>query len=685
LAKELGLQTDALLAALAKLGVANVTKASAIDEGTAAAVREIITEQAAKVRPPEPEAPAAPAAEKPVRRGARPAPAPAAATPPEAGAAPAPAADATAAAAATSRGRGKGRDRDRKEEEGRLPGGPPRLTQGMMKLEEHFAALQERLEEQTPEDAEALVKALPEIARRTHGNRPAHAVDVPPVVTVMGHIDHGKTSLLDALRNTQVAAGEAGGITQHIGASEISRDDRTIVFLDTPGHAAFTAMRARGAQVTDIAIIVVAADDGVMPQTVEAISHAKAAGVPIVVALNKIDLPGANPDRVKQQLLEHELVPEEWGGDTIVVPMSALTGEGLDDLVGNLHVLAEVQEFWADPEAELAAVVVEAKLDSSQGPVATVLVRNGTLAVGDYVACGATHGRVRRMRDWHGKSIKAVEAGHPAEVVGLSDLPDSGDVMVKVANPKEARALAERHTQGLRDREVSGTDSAALRGLYEAIQGGSVKELNLIIKADAWGSAQALESALLGLNEQFDEVRINVIHTGVGNVAESDVLLAMASKAIIVGFHVDADAAVRQAAGNEHVEIRTYQIIYEALEDFHAAAFGLLAPIIETRDLGDAEVLQVFRISRVGVVAGCRVLEGELRPNADIVVTRDGEEIHRGRLSSLKRFNNDVSLVQAPSECGVASGDFRGWRAGDRFHATTQVTVERRLQALGSQ
>jgi translation initiation factor IF-2 len=690
LAKELGLQTDALLAALAKLGVENVTKASAVDEGTAAAVREIIAEQAAKVKAAEPEAPAtpAPAAEKPVRRGGKPAPAPEAATPPAAGTetpAPADAAAAAAAAAATTgRGRGKGRDHDRKEEEGRLPGGPPRLTQGMMKLEEHFAALQERLDDQAPEDGKGLLRALPEIARRIHGDRPDHAVDVPPVVTVMGHIDHGKTSLLDALRNTQVAAGEAGGITQHIGASEISRNNRTIVFLDTPGHAAFTAMRARGAQVTDIAIIVVAADDGVMPQTVEAISHAKAAGVPIVVALNKIDVPGANPDRVKQQLLEHELVPEEWGGDTIVVPMSALTGEGLDDLVGNLNALAEVQEFWADPQAELAAVVVEAKLDSSQGPVATVLVRNGTLAVGDYVACGATNGRVRRMRDWRGKSIKAVEAGHPAEVVGLSGLPDSGDVMVKVANPKEARALAEHHTQEQRDREVSGTDSAALRGLYDAIQGGTVKELNVIIKADAWGSAQALESALLGLNEQFDEVRINVIHTGVGNIGESDVLLALASKAIIVGFHVDADAAVRQAAGNEHVEIRTYKIIYEALEDFHAAAFGLLEPIIETRDLGDAEVLQVFRISRIGVVAGCRVLEGELRPNADIVVTRDGEEIHRGRLTSLKRFNNDVSLVQAPSECGVASGDFRGWRAGDRFHATIQVTVERRLQPLSS-
>ncbi len=676
LAKELGLQTDALLAALARLGVENVTKASAIDEETAATVRELIAEQAAKAKA-EAEAAAA-AAEAP------PAPVeveePAVAEPEEA----APVVETpatTAAAPAAGRGRARGDERERKEEdEGRLPGGPPRLTQGMMRLEEHLAALQERLGPQAEEEAGGLVRALPDIARRTRGNRPPNAVDVPPVVTVMGHIDHGKTTLLDALRNTQVAAGEAGGITQHIGASEISRDGRTIVFLDTPGHAAFTAMRARGAQVTDIAVIVVAADDGVMPQTVEAINHAKAAEVPIVVALNKMDLPGANPDRVKQQLLEHGLVPEEWGGDTIVVPISALTGEGMDDLVDNLNILAEVQELWADPEADLAAVVVEAQLDSSQGPVATVLVRNGTLSVGDCVVCGTAHGRVRRLRDWRGKSIKSVPAGHPAEVVGLSAVPDSGEVMVRVASPKEARALAEQNAQELRERELSGTETAALRGLYEAIQGGTVKELNVIIKADAWGSAQALESSLLGLNELFDEVRINVIHTGVGHISESDVLLALASKAIIVGFQVEADAMVRQAAANERVEIRTYQVIYEALEDFQAAAAGLLEPIVETRDLGDAEVLQVFRISRIGAVAGCRVTAGELRPNADIVVTRDGEEIYRGKITSLRRFDNDVSVVEAPSECGLASGDFRGWRPGDRIHATMQVTVERKLQ-----
>jgi translation initiation factor IF-2 len=553
----------------------------------------------------------------------------------------------------------------------------------MMKLEEHLAAMQERLGDQATEGGDALLRALPAIARRTRGNRPDNAVDVPPVVTVMGHIDHGKTTLLDALRNTQVAAGEAGGITQHIGASEVNRDGRTIVFLDTPGHAAFTAMRARGAQVTDISIVVVAADDGIMPQTVEAISHAKAAGVPIIVALNKIDLPGANPDRVKQQLLEHELVPEEWGGETIVVPISALTGEGMNDLVDNINILAEVQELWADPEADLAAVVVEARLDSSQGPVATVLVRNGTLAVGDCVVCGTAFGRIRRLRDWRGKSIKTIPAGHPVEVVGLSGVPDSGEVMVRVPGPKEARALAEQNGLEMQGRQLGGADTAALRGLYEAIQGGSVKELNIIIKADAWGSAQALESSLLGLNELFEEVQIKVIHTGVGPVSESDVLLALASKAIIVGFHVDTDASVRQAAANERVEIRSYKIIYEALEDFQAAAFGLLEPIIETRDLGDAEVLQVFRISRIGVVAGSRVLEGELRPNADIVVTREGQEVHRGRLTSLRRFDNDVSVVEAPSECGLASGDFRGWKAGDRIHATIQVTVERKLQTQG--
>jgi translation initiation factor IF-2 len=345
-----------------------------------------------------------------------------------------------------------------------------------------------------------------------------------------------------------------------------------------------------------------------------------------------------------------------------------------------LHLVAEVQELWADPNAELAGIIVEARLDQSQGPVATVLLRNGRLSVGDVVVCGTAHGRVRRLRNWLGKTIKASEPGHPVEVIGLSDVPESGDLMIRVDSPKEARQLAEQNDLVLRGRQLIGAQGAALRELYNTLQGGQIKDLNVIIKADAYGSAQALESSLTQLNDELEEVKINVIHTGVGAITESDVLLATASKAIVVGFHVVADQAVLQAAASEGVEVRTYRIIYQALDDFRAAAFGMLEPIVETRYLGKAEVLQIFRISRVGVVAGSRVLEGELRPNADIVVTRDREEVYSGKLTSLRHFNQDVSLVQAGSECGLASSDFRGWKIGDQVAATMQVTVERKLQ-----
>ncbi|MEN6641622.1 MAG: translation initiation factor IF-2 [Armatimonadia bacterium] len=673
LAKEMGLQTEALLAALSKLGVENVTKASAIDEETANTVREIINEQAVKAKAQEEErveeeaaAKAAAAATKPVAVVAPPVEEKKA---PEKAPVPTPT---PAERAAKDK-----EERERKEREGRLPGGPPRLHEGLMELEEHLAAMQEKSVEQETQ----LVKSIPDMAKRPSGNRPPDAIDVPPVVTVLGHIDHGKTSLLDALRSTQVAAGEAGGITQHIGASEIVHDNKPLVFLDTPGHAAFTAMRARGAQITDVAVIIVAADDGIMPQTVEAINHAKAANVPIVVAVNKVDLPDSNVDRVKQQLLEHELVPEEWGGSTVVVPISAKTGQGLDDLLEILHIVTEVQELWADPNADMAGIVVEARLDQSQGPVATVLVRNGSLKVGDVVVCGTAHGRVRRLRNWLGKTIKSVEAGHPAEVIGLSDVPESGDLMIKAPNPKEARVIAERNAMQQRDRDMVGAQGTALRELYHTLQGGMVKDLNVIIKADAWGSAQALESSLLQLNDELDEVKVNILHTGVGAVTESDVLLATASKAIVVGFHVEADAAVMAAAANEGVEVRTYRIIYQVLDDFRAAAYGMLEPVIETKYLGKAEVLQIFKISRVGFVAGSRVQDGELRPNADIVVTRDGQEIFRGKLTSLRHFNQDVSLVQAPSECGIASGDYRGWKPGDVVEATMQVATERKMPA----
>lgn len=682
LAKDMGLQTDVVLAALAKLGLENLTKASAIDEETAAALQDIIGEQAAKVRAAEEQRVADETAAKEAATASARAPSARAAarakvaevetaTPTAA-----PAVGAPMVADARTKKEREAEERESKQPEAHLLGGPPRLHEGLMELEEHLAAMQERaVEIEAP-----LVKPMPDLARRPSGNRPEWAIDVPPVVTVLGHIDHGKTSLLDALRETLVAAGEAGGITQHIGASEIVHDGKPIVFLDTPGHAAFTAMRARGAQVTDIAIIIVAADDGIMPQTVEAIDHAKAAGVPIVVAINKIDLPDANMERVKQQLLEHELVPEEWGGSTIIVPISAKTGEGLDNLMEMLHLVAEVQELWADPNAPLAGIIVEARLDQSQGPVATVLVRNGRLKVGDLVVCGSAYGRIRRLRNWLGKTIKSVEPGHPAEVIGLSDVPESGDLMIGAENPKMARLMAEQNEQELRDRQLIGAQGTALRELYHTLQGGLIKDLNVIIKADAYGSAQALESSLLQLNEELEEVKINVIHTGVGAITESDVLLATASEAIVVGFHVEADGAVLQAADSEGVEVRTYRIIYQALDDFRAAAFGMLEPIIETRYLGKAEVLQIFRISHVGVVAGSRVLDGEMRPNADIIVTRGGEEVYHGKLTSLRHFNQDVSVVQAGSECGLASSVFRGWKIGDQVEATIQVTVERKLQ-----
>lgn len=715
LAKELGLQTEALMAALAKLGVENITKASAIDEETAQAVREIIQEQLAKARAAEeikttaekeaveateaPEAASVMAeegAEAEVTATAAAAPAPAAPEapiappPPSAPARPsrrktaapektAPAPQPEAPATPTTEAERRAYEREERErKEGRLPGGPPRLHEGLMALEEHLAVLEAQAEE---EEAKPLVKPLPEIARRPTGPRPPGAVEVPPVVTVLGHIDHGKTTLLDALRHTQVAAREAGGITQHIGASEIVHEGKPIVFLDTPGHAAFTAMRARGAQVTDIAVIIVAADDGVMPQTVEAINHAKAANVPLIVAINKIDLPDANVERVKQQLLEHELVPEEWGGNTIVVPISAKTGENLDELLEMILLVAELQELWADPQADFAGVIVEARLDQSQGPVATVLVRNGRLSVGDVVVCGGTYGRIRRLRDWQGKSLKVVEPGHPAEVMGLSGVPEPGDVMIRVENLKQAREIAEQYAEEQRQRQLIGAKGAALRELYHSLQSGELKELNVIIKADAYGSVQAIENALHELNEELSEVRIQIIHSGVGAISESDVLLGKASAAIVVGFQVEADPAAVQTAASEGVEIRTYQIIYELLDDFRAAVQGMLEPIVETRYLGKAEVLQLFRVARVGVVAGVRVLDGELRANADIVVWRDGEEVFRGKLTSLKRFDQDVPSVPAGTECGVGVEGFRGWKVGDIIEATSQVIVERKLQA----
>jgi translation initiation factor IF-2 len=536
-------------------------------------------------------------------------------------------------------------------------------------------------EEEEPEPGH--VAPLPELAKRPTGERPESAVAVPPVVTVLGHVDHGKTSLLDALRSTDIVAGESGGITQHIGASEIDYEGQNIVFIDTPGHEAFTAMRARGAQITDIAILIIAADDGIMPQTIEALNHAKAADVPIVVAINKCDLPTANPERVKQQLLEHELVPEEWGGDTIVCEISAETGDGLNELVEMLLLVAEVQELWGDPEADFVGVVIESGVATSQGAVASLLVRAGTLTVGDSIVVGTNHGRIRRLNDWRGKSVKSMEVGRPVEIVGLSGPPEAGEIALSAESAKEARAVAEDRAETERERDLETSKAAALRELFAGMRDGEVKQLNLIIKADVFGSGQALAAKFLELDQRVDEIDIDIVHTAVGPVNESDVMLARASEAIIIAFRADTSGSARQTAESEGIEIRSYDVIYEALDDVVAAASGLLEPVVEEQVIGKAQVLQTFRSSRAGVVAGCRVVEGRLRPNAKIVVLRDGEVVYEGNLDSLRHFDNDVSEMIAPNECGVACSSYRGWEIGDEITASIEIEIERRVTMAG--
>ncbi|MBD3293524.1 MAG: translation initiation factor IF-2, partial [Armatimonadia bacterium] len=545
--------------------------------------------------------------------------------------------------------------------------------ESLRSLEEQLAELEDELEEEEEEEW----IPLPEEARRPRGDRPDNAIDVPPVVSVLGHVDHGKTTLLDALRETNIVDGESGGITQHIGASEIELEDQKIVFVDTPGHAAFTQMRARGGQVADIVILVVAADDGVMPQTIEAIGHAKAADVPIIVAINKIDMPGANPDRVKQDLLEYELVAEDYGGDTIMVPVSALKKENLDELLEMILLVAEVQELWADPDADFTGVVVEAGMDESRGPIATILVRNGEVSVGDVVICGTGWGRIRRLNNWRGKSVKQMGPGHPVEVIGLSEVPEAGQVMHAVDGVKEARALAEDREDEIRDEQMEGTARASLKDLYRELGELEVKDLNLSLKADVWGSVQALEGALMELDAQLDEVEINVVATGVGEINESDVLLAVASDCIILGFHVGVSDAAERTAETEHVEIRTYDIIYEALEDIQNAMVGMLEPVFEEKVIGHGRVLRTFRISRVGVIAGTVITDGFAQRGAQMTVTRQGETVFEGTLDSLKHFEDEVRRIEAPNECGISTPEFRGWEEGDEIEFRAEVEVPR--------
>ncbi len=496
-----------------------------------------------------------------------------------------------------------------------------------------------------------------------------------PVVTILGHVDHGKTSLLDLIRNTKVTEGEVGGITQHIGAYQVEVNDKKIVFLDTPGHEAFTAMRARGAQVTDIAVLVVAADDGVMPQTIEAINHARAAQVPILVAINKIDKANANPDRVKQQLSDHGLICEEWGGDTIFVPVSAIRGDGLEELLEMILLLAEVSELKANPERAGRGTVIEAKLDRGRGPVATVLVRDGTLRVGESIICGSIAGKIRAMNNDRGERVVSAGPSTPVEIVGLSEVPLAGDRFQVVSDDKIARQVAEK--RAMKIKEVSRrVQHITLDDLFKQIQEGEVKDLHLILKADVHGSVEALQDALFKLS--LEEVQIKIIHTGVGAINESDIMLASASNAIVIGFNVRPGNNARKLGELDRVDIRLYRIIYEAIADIKAAVTGLLKPIMKEVILGQAEVRQLFKVSRLGSIAGSYIIEGKLTRSAMIRVIRDGTVVlDNGHIDSLKRFKDDVREVLTGYECGILLENYNDLHEGDIIEAYVMEQVAR--------
>lgn len=497
-----------------------------------------------------------------------------------------------------------------------------------------------------------------------------------PVVVVMGHVDHGKTSLLDAIRKTKVTADEAGGITQHIGAYRVTINDKPITFLDTPGHAAFTSMRARGAQVTDIAILVVAADDGIMPQTIEAINHAKAAGVEIIVAINKIDKPSANIEKVKQELIEYELVPEDWGGSTIFVPVSAHTKEGIKELLEMILLTAEVKELKANPNRNARGLVIEAELDKGKGPVATVLVQKGTLHVGDPIAAGACYGRVRAMMDDKGRRVKEAGPSTPVEILGLNDVPNAGEVFVQPENEKEARSFAETFISESKNKLIEDTKmKLSLDDLFSQIKAGNVKELPLIVKADVQGSVEAVKQSLMKLSNE--EVVVKVIHGGVGAINESDVSLAAASNAIIIGFNVRPDATAKSIAEREKVDVRLYRVIYQAIEDVEAAMKGMLDPIYEEQVIGHAVVRQTFKASGVGTIAGSYVLDGKFQRGCKARITRDGEQIFDGPLASLKRFKDDVKEVASGYECGLVFEKFNDLQEDDMIEAYAMVEVPR--------
>jgi translation initiation factor IF-2 len=500
---------------------------------------------------------------------------------------------------------------------------------------------------------------------------PADLVEKPPVVTVMGHVDHGKTSLLDRIRQANVQSGEAGGITQHIGAYQVESDGRKVTFIDTPGHEAFTEMRARGARVTDVVVLVVAADDGIMPQTAEAIEHARAAGVPMVVALNKIDVPNANQDRVLGELSERELVPEVYGGDTVTVPVSAKTGEGIDELLENILVVAELEDLKANPKAPASGYVIEGERDPGRGPVATLLLSRGTLEKSDAVLAGTAYGRVRAMLDFMGNRVKEAGPGTPVEILGLSGVPEAGTRFEVVDHERIARDRAQQAEERLRRQELA--QGGTRRTLEELLGEGGTQDLNLVVKADVAGSVEALKEALAKLST--DEVRVNIVRSGVGALTDSDVMLGSASDGILLGFNVRPTNTAKQVAEREGVEIRTYDVIYKALEEIEAAMRGMLAPEIEERETGTAEVRQTFRVPNVGVVAGCYVTRGEIFRNNRVRVVRDGTVVYEGNIASLKRFRDDVRSVREGFECGVGVENFNDVKEGDvlEFFETVEV------------
>ncbi len=496
-----------------------------------------------------------------------------------------------------------------------------------------------------------------------------------PVVVVMGHVDHGKTSTLDAIRNTSVTAGEAGGITQHIGAYTVECNGQPITFLDTPGHAAFTSMRARGAKCTDIAILVVAADDGIMPQTIESINHAKAANVPIIVAINKMDKPEANPDRIKQQLTEYELIPEEWGGDTIICPISAKTGMGLDNLLEMVLLTAEVQELKANPDRRAKGTVIEARLDKTRGPIATLLVQNGTLNQGDIIIAGTAVGRVRVMTNDKGRTVKTAGPSIPVEITGLAEVPAPGDEFNAVTDERMARELVEQRKQAAKDAAANAMQKVTLDNLFAKMQEGQMKELPLLVKADVQGSAEAVKASLEKISNE--EVRVRVIHTGVGAINESDILLASTAGAIIVGFNVRPDAGAQASAARTAVDMRFYRVIYDAIDEIEAAMKGMLAPKFEEVVLGHAEVRMTYKVSAIGTVAGCMVKDGKVTRDAQVRVLRDNVVIHEGEVGSLQRFKDQAKEVTAGFECGMSIAKFNDIKEGDIFECFAMQEIKR--------